>query len=147
MGVCRRRLHPTDLREKVQARAETLAAGSDRPLDAKEFPLTPLKRTADETGYRYDHVEATVDATERTATITVRAPEGEIPSDLDAIHAAGANWWPLAMARQLDDAILMLRTNTPEVGTFLSARKASPVRCLNAMSLLSVSPMTGSCAR
>ena len=117
---------PNGFAEKVQARAETLAAGSDRPVDAKGIPLTPLKRTADETGYRYDHVEATVDATERTATITVRAPEGEIPSDLDAIHAAGANWWPLAMARQLDDAILMLRTNNPEVGTFLVRTEGEP---------------------
>ena len=117
---------PNGFAEKVQARAETLAAGSDRPVDAKGIPLTPLKRAADETGYRYDHVEATVDATERTATITVRAPEGEVSGDLDAIHALGANWWPLAMARQLDDAILMLRTNNPEVGTFLVRTEGEP---------------------
>ena len=110
---------PNGFAEKVQARAEALAASSDRPSDAKGIELTPLTRSTDEAGYRYDYVDAIVDASERTATITVRAPAEEIADDLEAIHAAGADWWPLAMARQLDDAILLLRTNNPEIGTFL----------------------------
>ncbi|PPR62097.1 MAG: Benzoyl-CoA-dihydrodiol lyase [Alphaproteobacteria bacterium MarineAlpha4_Bin2] len=110
---------PNGFVEKVQARANALADSSDRPVAAKGVLLIPLSRSADHDGYRYDYVHVTLDPGERTATITVRAPTGKAPADLAAIHAAGADWWPLAMARQLDDAILMLRTNNPEIGTFL----------------------------
>jgi benzoyl-CoA-dihydrodiol lyase len=58
-------------------------------------------------------------AARRAATITVKAPTGAQPSDIAAIEAAGAAWWPLAMARQLDDAILNLRTNELEIGTWI----------------------------
>ena len=55
----------------------------------------------------------------RTATFTVRAPDGPQPQTIDAIVAAGADWWPLAMGRELDDAILSMRTNEPEIGLWL----------------------------
>ncbi len=110
---------PQQFAEQVRKRALELAALSDRPRDAKGVTLTPLKRTADERGYRYELVDVTIDQATRRATVTVSAPESAQPSDLAGIHAKGVAWWPLQMARELDDAILMLRTNHLDVGTWL----------------------------
>src|SRR5258708_5377411 len=66
-----------------------------------------------------DNRDVVIDWRARAATITVFAPRSEVPSSLEAIHAAGDTWWPLAMARELDDAILMLRTNDLEIGTWI----------------------------
>jgi benzoyl-CoA-dihydrodiol lyase len=103
----------------VKERVEALLARSTRPGAGKGIALTPLKRTVDDAGYHYEHVDATIDRKARTATITVSAPKTAQPNDVTGIHAAGASWWPLAMARELDDAILVLRTNDLEVGTWL----------------------------
>src|SRR5258707_13534018 len=70
-------------------------------------------------GYHYDNVDVVIDRKARTATITVFAPRKEIPSTIEAIRTAGDTWWPLAMARELDDAVLMLRTNDLEIGTWI----------------------------
>jgi len=101
------------------ARAQALATQSDRPADAKGIALTPLGGRYDDAGYHYKHVDVALDRAARTATITVCAPSGPQPQTIDAIVAAGAAWWPLAMARELDDAILMLRTNALDVGTII----------------------------
>jgi benzoyl-CoA-dihydrodiol lyase len=103
----------------VQRRALELAAGSDRPADARGITLGPLTRTVDAAGMHYQYVDASVDRRARTATITVTAPAAREPGQLDAIRERGAAWWPLAMARELDDAILMLRANELEVGTWI----------------------------
>lgn len=105
--------------EKVNARAHELCAGSLRPDRAEGIALTPLNRKIDEAGYHYGHVDVAVDVDARAATITVRAPATKIANTLEDIHRAGADWWPLAMARELDDAILMLRTNNDKIGSFL----------------------------
>jgi benzoyl-CoA-dihydrodiol lyase len=110
---------PQQFMEKLQRRALELAAQSDRPRDAKGVALTPLKRQVDATGYRYEHVDVRIDRKARNVTITVSAPAVPQPDEPDAILALGASWWPLAMARELDDAILLLRTNEPEIGTWL----------------------------
>lgn len=110
---------PNGFADKVRARAETLAAESDRPENASGISLTPIARQIDSDGYHYSHVDVSLDQAERTATISVRAPADPQPSEIDAIHKAGADWWPVAMTRELDDAILMLRTNNAEIGTFL----------------------------
>ena len=81
--------------------------------------LTPLARTIDAAGIHYTHVDVAIDRKARSATITVSAPKSAPPDDLAAIKAAGAAWWPLAMARELDDAILLLRTNELEIGTWV----------------------------
>ena len=78
-----------------------------------------MVRTIDEQGLHYRHVDVLIDRNARTASITVLGPDGEQPADPEAIHAAGTDWWPLAMARELDDAILMLRTNEPEIGIWI----------------------------
>ena len=127
---------PNTFEEKVRERAIALSAESDRPADASGVSLTPLGRTADETGYHYRYVEVELDTGGRTATIVVRAPEDNGPADLAAIHAAGADWWPLAMARELDDAILMLRSNNPDFGTFLLRTEGNPEKVLAGDDLL-----------
>jgi benzoyl-CoA-dihydrodiol lyase len=105
--------------EKVQEHAQALAAGTDRPKDAKGIHLTPLRRHMDEHGIHYDHVDVAIDASARTITLTVSAPNSGEADELDAIVARGAQWWPLAMARELDDAILHLRTNVREAGIWI----------------------------
>jgi benzoyl-CoA-dihydrodiol lyase len=110
---------PQQFMQKVNSRALELAAKSDRPKDARGIALTPLVRNVDDAGYRYEHVDVRIDRNARNATITVSAPLLRQPEDLDAILALGASWWPLAMARELDDAILLLRTNELEIGTWL----------------------------
>jgi benzoyl-CoA-dihydrodiol lyase len=110
---------PQQFAQKVRERALELAATSDRPADAKGITLTPLSRAIDDAGYRYAHVDVRIDRRGRSATITVSAPASLPAEGLDPILAAGAAWWPLAMARELDDAILLLRTNEPDIGTWI----------------------------
>ncbi len=110
---------PAQFSAAVQARADKLGESSQRPAGAKGVALTRLQREDSTEGLRYAHVAVDIDRTRRTATLTVKAPTGPQPADVAAIEAAGADWWPLAMARQLDDAILNLRTNELEIGTWL----------------------------
>jgi benzoyl-CoA-dihydrodiol lyase len=109
----------------VQERAAALAAQSDRPADAKGVSLPPLERTIDDAGYHYRWVDVGFDRAQRTATITVTGPREGAPRDVDAILRQGADWWPLAMARELDDALLMLRINELELGTLLLKTRGS----------------------
>jgi benzoyl-CoA-dihydrodiol lyase len=102
----------------VRERANALAAASDRPADASGVTLTPLARTLDVAGIHYEYVDVQFDRAARTASITVRGPQTSV-SSLDAALAAGARWWPLQMARELDDAILGLRTNELDLGLWL----------------------------
>jgi len=110
---------PAQFAGAVNARARELAKGSDRPADGKGVTLTPLQRHVDATGYHYEHVDVAIDRAGRTATFTVQGPAAAQPVDIAGIEAAGTGWWPLAMARELDDAILSLRTNEPAIGTWL----------------------------
>ena len=96
-----------------------MANDSIRPAEAKGIKLNPLDRKIDDSGYHYKHVDVTFDRGARTVTLTVHAPEGDQPRTVGEIHAAGDQWWPLAMARELDDAILMLRIN--EAGAWAAA--------------------------
>ncbi|HNQ56515.1 MAG: 2,3-epoxybenzoyl-CoA dihydrolase [Candidatus Desulfobacillus denitrificans] len=106
---------PQQFEEMVKARAAELAKQSDRP-GGQGIALTPLQRKDDDKGYHYTHVDVEIDRDARTATLTVTAPMGRQPDELEEILTQGARWWPLAMARELDDAILMLRTNDLDVG-------------------------------
>ncbi len=110
---------PAQFGAAVQERAAKLAEGSDRPAGGKGVSLTRLEREDGADSLRYEHVTVEIDRARRTATFTVKAPKGAQPADIAAIEAAGAAWWPLAMARQLDDAILNLRTNELDIGTWL----------------------------
>jgi benzoyl-CoA-dihydrodiol lyase len=105
--------------ESVQKRALELAAKSDRPANGKGVVLTPLNRTLEADALRYQHLTVEIDRTRRVATFTVKAPAGAQPTDVAGIEAAGVNWFPLAMARELEDAILCMRTNELDIGTWL----------------------------
>ena len=110
---------PAVFAQKVQERALELAAQSDRPADGKGVMLTPLQRTIEADAIRYPTVTVEIDRSKRTASITVKGPVGAQPTDIAGIEAAGVAWYPLAMARDLEDAILEMRTNETEIGTWL----------------------------
>jgi benzoyl-CoA-dihydrodiol lyase len=98
---------------------EALRAQSTRAATSKGIELSPLKVLIDDAGYHYSVVDAQVDRATRIATITVKAPAAAIESTPETIEAAGASWYPLKLQRELDDAILNLRTNELEVGTWV----------------------------
>lgn len=110
---------PQQFKELIQRCALELAAGSDRPRDGRGIELLPLTRTIDTTGYYYSTADVQIDRGARTATLTIHAPTEEPPGSIEDILALGARWWPLVMARELDDAILMLRTNELDIGTWI----------------------------
>ena len=110
---------PQQFDDALSRHVAALSATSTRARSTTGIELTALTCSSDPHGLRYRHVDVTIDRTARTAAITVSAPDQAQPSDIAGIHAAGADWWPLAMARELDDAILMLRTNEPEIGIWL----------------------------
>ena len=110
---------PAKFAELVKTRAQALVAKSSRAPDAKGIKLHPLDRTMDEKGIHYKSVDVVFDRAARVAMLTVRAPAGDQPQTVEAIHALGDRWWPLAMARELDDAILLLRTNELDLGLVL----------------------------
>ncbi len=110
---------PAQFADYINARAAELAQGSRRASGATGIALTPLNKTIDGAGYHYETVAVVIDRDARVATLTVTAPAQAPEADPAAIHAAGANWWPLKFARELDDAILMLRTADLEIGTWV----------------------------
>ncbi len=123
---------PAQFAAAVHERAEKLAATSPRPAGARGVALARIEREESADAIRYGHVAVELDRARRTATITVKAPTGAQPTDIAAIEAAGAAWWPLAMARQLDDAILHLRTNELELGTWILKTEGDPAAVLAA---------------
>ncbi|VVE72773.1 benzoyl-CoA-dihydrodiol lyase [Pandoraea anapnoica] len=109
---------PAQFAQAVAARAQELAQDSHRP-GGKGVTLTRIERTDEPDAIRYEFVDVEIDRANRTASLTVKAPKSAPPSDIAGIEAAGINWWPLKMARELDDAILNLRTNELDIGTWL----------------------------
>jgi benzoyl-CoA-dihydrodiol lyase len=110
---------PQEFKNFVARRAAELARLSDRPEGSQGVPLVPLQRVIDDQGYHYEYVDVQLDRSARTATLTIRAPQEQQPVTMEDIFQAGARWWPLQMARELDDAILTLRSNEPELGLWL----------------------------
>ena len=110
---------PQQFNERVKQRALELGEKSNRPLSATGVALTPLKRTADAAGLHYDHVDVQYNREARTATLAVRAPQSVTEDTLEKVLAAGAAWWPLQMARELDDAILTLRATELDLGLWI----------------------------
>ena len=110
---------PAVFKQTIQQRAVTLAQSSDRPAEGKAVTLTPLNRSIEADALLYSHVSVAINRTARTATFMIKSPAGEQPADIDSIEAAAADWYPLALARELDDAILSMRTNELEIGTWL----------------------------
>lgn len=105
--------------DEVAARAAEFAAASDRPADAKGVALTPINRSIEETRIVYDNVTVELDRELAMATITIKAPAEAPPADVAGIEAQGVNFWPFAMTRDLEDAIMELRVNEKEIGTWV----------------------------
>jgi len=110
---------------KVKERAAALAETSDRPRDAVGIALTPIVREVEEDRIRYRYVDVRLHRDRRTATLTVIGPEQPAATSVAGALAQGASWWPLAMARDLDDAILHLRTNETAIGLWLVETRGS----------------------
>jgi benzoyl-CoA-dihydrodiol lyase len=110
---------PARFEAAVRERAQALAQDSDRPADGQGVALTPIQRTEGADSLSYCYVDIQLDREKRQATWTVRAPEGSVETEVADILAAGAAWWPLQMVRELDDAILSMRTNELDIGTWI----------------------------
>ncbi|CAG9217726.1 Benzoyl-CoA-dihydrodiol lyase [Paraburkholderia caribensis] len=117
---------PNQFEQAIAARALELAQQSDRPADAQGVALTRIERTDRDDGLTYATLDVTIDRAKRTATFTAKAPATEQPANIDAIVAMGANWWPLQFARELDDAILSMRTNELDIGTWILKTQGDP---------------------
>jgi benzoyl-CoA-dihydrodiol lyase len=115
--------------QAVAERSAELASRSGRPDGATGITLTPLAKRRDDDHIGYDHVTAALDRQTGTATITVAGPEHD-PPGAGAIAAEGVAFWPLAVTRELDDLILDLRTNEPELGTWVLKTAGDPGRVL-----------------
>src|SRR5258707_11316792 len=107
------------LETRVAERAKEFAAASKRNGSGKGLALTPLNRTIDENSIRYGFVSVDIDRAARIATISIKAPETALPADIDGLIGQGAAFWPLQVARELDDAILHLRINELEIAMLL----------------------------
>ena len=113
---------PAQFAEVVAKHAKDLPANAKRAgasAKGQGVALQPLHKQASADSLSYDYVTVAIDRAKRTATLTVSAPKAAVPSSIDAIQQAGDSWYPLQMARELDDAILCLRSNELDIGTWL----------------------------
>ena len=120
------------LEATVTERAKQFAAASKRDGSGKGIALTPLARSFDDSGIRYGLVSVDINRAERIATITIKAPDAAPPADIDGMIAQGASFWPLQVARELDDAILHLRINELQIAMLLfksHGERANVVAC------------------
>jgi benzoyl-CoA-dihydrodiol lyase len=127
---------PSNWERAIAERAHTLAARSDRPAEATGTKLPPLERRFENERISYSHVHIELDRPARRATLTVLAPQAALPDDLAGIHAAGAKFWPLLIARELDDAVLHLRANEPDLGLVVLRSEGDAAAVLAADALL-----------
>jgi benzoyl-CoA-dihydrodiol lyase len=105
--------------ERVTEKALELAAKSDRPTDESGIVLERLQRNETENEIRYPFLTVTLDRDMRCATLDIQAPEDDAPASVGEIKQQGVSFWPLAVARALDDALLHLRFNEPTLGTLI----------------------------
>src|SRR5580693_5552798 len=123
-------------KEAVAERSLALASASNRLPGGAAIELTALDKSRTDDAITYPHVSAALDRTRAVAEITVRAPDGDAPESMADVYAAGASFWPLAVARELDDLILDLRTNETEIGTWVLRTTGSAERVLGYDALL-----------
>ena len=123
---------PSTFAETLARRAKDLAATDAHSEGAplRGIVLTPLKRTIVESDISYPNLEVGLDRAARVATFTLRASAVSTPDTIEAITAQGADWWPLALARELDDAMLLLRTNELDIGTWVIRTAGDPAAVL-----------------
>src|SRR5579871_2725561 len=118
------------LEARLAERTTEFAASSKRNADGKGIALTPLKRSIDEAGIRYGFVGVDIDRAARMATISIKAPDTPPPTDVDGMIAQGASFWPLQVARELDDAILHLRINELETALLVFKSHGDPAQVM-----------------
>ena len=116
----------TRLDDVVKQRAKEFAAKSDRPKDAKGIALNPLSRKRSADGIEYSTVSVEFSRAERIATVTLRGPDGAPPKSIDEMVAQGTEFWPLRLARELDDAILDIRANEIETAVIVFKSEGDP---------------------
>jgi benzoyl-CoA-dihydrodiol lyase len=114
----------------VQQRAQSLAAASERPKAARGIALAPLERITEPHRFHYRFVDVRLDGPTQRVELTISAPEAEPPASIDEALAAGTRWWPLQMARELDDAILTLRSNFLDHGVWVIRTRGAMARVL-----------------
>src|SRR5256714_7456227 len=125
------KVYPTSqFKDAVQKRAKDLTSASDRPEAGPGITLNPLNPTVTDTGYTYSAVTLAFNRVKRTAELTVQAPTGPQPSTPEEIVKAGDQFWPLRAFRELDDALLRLRVNEPEIGTVMIRTEGDRVAVL-----------------
>jgi benzoyl-CoA-dihydrodiol lyase len=110
--------------------ARKLAAQSDRPAGARGIALTPLERRFEADAVTYSSVKVEIDRAARRATVLVQGPLQPPPASAEAMHAQGAQFWPLRLARELDDAILHLRLNEGQIGVLIFKSQGDPASVL-----------------
>jgi benzoyl-CoA-dihydrodiol lyase len=120
----------SDFAERLTQRIEAVAATSDRPDGAAGIELTDLTRELSDDGIRYGHLEVRYDRAQRLAELTLLGPDADVPGDAAAMQAEGDRFWPLALVRQLDDALLHLRLNEPELGTLVFMSRGDGAKVL-----------------
>jgi benzoyl-CoA-dihydrodiol lyase len=120
----------TKFEQAAKDAASKLAAQSDRPAAAKGIKLTPLDRKIESDAVIYSSLKVEIDRTRRRATLTILGPTSGAPTSVDAMVEQGAQFWPLRLARELDDAILDLRLNEPELGVLIFKSQGDPVQVL-----------------
>jgi benzoyl-CoA-dihydrodiol lyase len=120
----------TKFEQATKDAASKLAAQSDRPAAAKGIKLTPLNRKIDSDAVIYSSVKVDIDRSKRRAILTILGPTSAAPTSADAMVEQGAQFWPLRLARELDDAILHLRLNEPELGVLIFKAQGDPAQVL-----------------
>jgi benzoyl-CoA-dihydrodiol lyase len=116
--------------QAVKDTAGKLAAQSDRPAKAKGIQLAPIARQIDADAVSYSSLKIDIDRNTRRATLTILGPTAAPPVSVEAMHEQGAQFWPLRLARELDDAILHLRLNEPEIGVLIFKSQGDPAQVL-----------------
>jgi benzoyl-CoA-dihydrodiol lyase len=118
---------PSAWDDTVRERALALAASSDCPKDVSGIALPPLDRKLTDAAIEYRNVRVALDRDERRADITIIGPD-TIP--VAAAEIGSADFWPLAVARELDDAILHLRGNEPALGIIVFRSEGEPLKVM-----------------
>jgi benzoyl-CoA-dihydrodiol lyase len=126
----------TKFDQAVKDAASKLAAQSDRPAAATGIQLTALDRKIEDTALAYSSLKVDIDRATRRATLTILGPTAAAPASVDAIAAQGAQFWPLRLARELDDAILHLRLNEPDIGVLIFKSQGDAAQVLACDALL-----------
>ncbi|MBV9955776.1 MAG: benzoyl-CoA-dihydrodiol lyase [Pseudolabrys sp.] len=123
--------------DAVKARAHELAKQSDRPAGAKGITLKPLKREIADGRMAYSHVEVTIERDKSIATLLVKSPAQAAPKSVEDVHKLGSDFWPLALAREFEDAILNLRTGEGAINLVILRTEGDAQAVLNYDALLS----------